>query len=88
MSKPAARPAIEVLFFGSLAEAIGARTTRLPAREGLSVGDALTYLEIIHPPLVRFRPSCLVAINEQWCDHEQPLKAGDVLAIMPPVSGG
>lgn len=86
--RTATRPAIEVLFFGSLAEALAARATKLPARDGLNVEQALDYLEIIHPPLAVFRTSCLVAVNEQWCERDQLLKAGDVLAIMPPVSGG
>lgn len=88
MSKAATRPTVEVLFFGALAEAVGARTTKLPAREGLKVDEALNYLEIIHPPLTKFRASCMVAINEQWCQRDETLKAGDVLAVMPPVSGG
>lgn len=88
MNRHATRPAIEVLFFGALAEAIGTRTTRLPAKEPLSVAEALTYLEIIHPSLARYRASCLVAVNEQWCEATTMLNAGDTLAVMPPVSGG
>ena len=79
---------VRVLFFSTLAEAVGTRESLLETRHGATVGSAMAELERWYPKLAAYRPSLMLALNETWCDGEATLNDGDVLAIMPPVSGG
>jgi MoaE-MoaD fusion protein len=66
-----------------LRERAGVPEVTLELPEGARVRDALASLEGIAEgiPLV-------MAVNREYADAEQPLDAGDELALIPPVSGG
>lgn len=39
-------------------------------------------------PLTRDANALVVAVNEEYADHDQVLNNGDEVALIPPVSGG
>jgi molybdopterin converting factor small subunit len=46
------------------------------------VWDALT------PPVRAMRAQCALAVNDAWADDARVLADGDVVDVIPPVSGG
>ena len=47
-----------------------------------------TILESIQPGFTTTHPSFRVALDEEYCSWDQPILNSQVLAIIPPVSGG
>lgn len=41
-----------------------------------------------HPALAEWRAACRVAVNQEYVDETCPIRAGDEVAVIPPVSGG
>ena len=56
--------------------------------EDTTVGDAFDQLVNLYPGLSRFRSSLMLAVNTEYANRDIVLKEGDVLACIPPVSGG
>jgi molybdopterin converting factor subunit 1 len=78
---------ITVLLFASYADAIGTAELDLDLPAGSTVGDAL-HLVSRMPGAARVPANPLMAVNERYARADQPLAAGDELAIIPPVAGG
>jgi molybdopterin converting factor small subunit len=78
---------IQVLLFASYAEALGASTLVLEVQEGASVGDVVAGLRT-RAGGDRLPPSPLVAINQAYAAAGERVRAGDEVAIIPPVAGG
>jgi molybdopterin converting factor small subunit len=75
----------DVLLFASWSEALGPRVTvELP--EPASVAGLLAALaaQTAGRPL----PKPLVAVNHRYARPDTPIRAGDEVAIIPPVAGG
>ena len=39
-------------------------------------------------PALRWPPGTMLAVNQQYAEPGQPLRDGDEIAVIPPVSGG
>jgi molybdopterin converting factor subunit 1 len=80
---------VKVLYFAALRELVGKReeTLHLPASVA-RVGALATYLESAVPALAGRMASVRLARNEQFSTPEEALAEGDVIALLPPVSGG
>jgi len=74
---------IRIRLFAGLRERAGAPEVALELPDGALVSDALTemYELIGDVPVV-------MAVNRDYADRDEPLRAGDELALIPPVSGG
>jgi len=85
----ASTPVITVLYFAAVRDAIGKGEERLvlPA-EVTTVAELSRFLENRHPALAGRLGSVRYAVNEVFAALEAPLAAGDVVAVIPPVSGG
>ncbi len=77
-----------VRFFARLAELTGTRETELELGEGLSVAEAFRLLCQRFPELADHAESLMYAVNAEYVTADHPLRAGDELALIPPVSGG
>lgn len=76
---------IEVLFFAELQDALGEEKMVVEA-SGLTVSALKEkFIEADHLP--KFHHA-MVAINEEYAQDTTVLKDGDVVAFIPPVSGG
>ncbi len=79
---------VNVLFFGVLKEMLASRgqTVELPA--GATVAAVLEHYRAQLPRQQNLWPSLAVAVNQHYADHACPLREGDEVALLPPVSGG
>jgi len=77
---------MEVRLFGAAAEKASARSLRVPGPT--TVAELLVLLAEQVPQLGDLLPRCMVAVNRVYAGPETPLREGDEVAVIPPVSGG
>jgi molybdopterin synthase catalytic subunit/molybdopterin converting factor small subunit len=75
---------IRVRLFAGLRERAGAAERELELPDDTRAGDVWAALGDVGPE----PPGLLYARNKQYVTAEEPLAAGDELALIPPVSGG
>jgi len=80
---------VRVLYFAGVRDAVGIaeETLELPERVG-TVGELARFVAERHEPLRERMATVRVARNERFADDSERLADGDVLALIPPVSGG
>ena len=79
---------VRVLFFGMLKDRMGKSSDLLELPDGASIRDLLAHYETEVPRLKESLPALAVAVNQVYSSAEAKLKAGDEVALLPPVSGG
>ena len=79
---------IRVLFFGLTHDLTGFDEERVELPEGGRLADLWRRYEIRFPKLGEVLPSLLTAVNQEIAERSQPLRDGDEVAFLPPVSGG
>jgi MoaE-MoaD fusion protein len=78
---------VRVLCFGSLREML-APEFDIELSAAATAGDLWRALREQHPALAPYEGSLAIAVNESFATHATALKAGDEVALLPPVSGG
>ena len=56
--------------------------------DGATVATLMRRLESDHPKLSPYVGYLMTAVNAQYVERSHPLKEGDEVAFIPPVSGG
>lgn len=89
---------VQVLFFGGLREALGCRVLDITGGESGADGPTLSLLEIerriaqLYPRFESLRGGVRIAVNESFVETTEAsdvlLRDGDVVAYIPPVTGG
>jgi molybdopterin converting factor subunit 1 len=81
---------VEVLYFAALRDLAGtsAEMVSLIPSDDQSVAALLLTLEARHSSLQGRLGSVRVAVNEEFVDPSTRLHGGEVVALIPPVSGG
>jgi molybdopterin synthase catalytic subunit len=78
---------VSVRLFAGLRERAGAQYVEVELPDGACVGDLLGAMATT--PVGALRPGqCVVAINREYAGPQEPVGAGDEVALIPPVSGG
>jgi MoaE-MoaD fusion protein len=72
---------VTVRLFAGLRERAGADRVQVELPDGARVADLLAAMEVAPR-------SCVVAINREYADDRAPVREGDEVALVPPVSGG
>jgi molybdopterin converting factor subunit 1 len=78
---------VTVLLFASYADALGAGSLALDLPANATVADVLAELRT-RPGAERLPPSPLVAVNQRYASATSAVRAGDEVAVIPPVAGG
>jgi molybdopterin synthase catalytic subunit len=79
---------LEVRLFAGLREALGAERLRVRLADGATVADLVARLSREHPELAPHAGRFAVAVNLHVASPEHALRAGDEVALLPPVGGG
>ncbi len=79
---------VRVLLFAGLAEAAGERSIDIELPASARAGDALAECRRLFPALGPSLTSVALAVNDAYADPRHPLHEADVVALIPPVSGG
>jgi molybdopterin converting factor small subunit len=85
---------VQIRYFAALAGLAGRDEESLAvplakaAPSSLTVGVVLAAIAQRHPWFVAQRPFVRVARNTDFVRDEDPVEAGDVVALLPPFSGG
>lgn len=79
---------VTLKLFAGPREAARTREVVLQVPEGSNVAAVVDALVAAHPALARWRECALVSVNRSFAAPEDPVRDGDELGFMPPVSGG
>lgn len=75
-------------FFASARDVVGEKDLTIELDKESKVDDLMQHLYDEYPDLEERKEHLLVSINKDRTDKDEPLKDGDEVAIMPPVTGG
>jgi MoaE-MoaD fusion protein len=79
---------ISVLFFGALKDLIGRSDEKIDLPDGSQVRELLLYYARSAPRFEAMMPSLAISVNQEYSGMERPLRDGDEVGLLPPVSGG
>ncbi len=79
---------VRIRLFASLREAAGREVLELLLEPGATAEAAWRRLAEQHPALADRRPSLAAAVNRSYAAFDTPLRDGDEVVFLPPVSGG
>ena len=78
---------IKTLFFGIATDLVNASELQITLNENTAIKDFKQVLKNTFSNLEKI-DSYAIAVNEEYADDETILKERDVVAVIPPVSGG
>lgn len=78
---------LQILLFGITTDLVGETTLSFSLSPSSSVLQLKEQLQNQYPQLSQIN-SYAIAVNEEYATDETTLKENDVVAIIPPVSGG
>ena len=78
----------EVFLFARLREIVGQPSIHFHAQEFRTVADVWAKVCAEFPQVKEFESNLLFAVNQEFANLQTPVRAGDEIAIFPPVSGG
>jgi molybdopterin synthase sulfur carrier subunit len=79
---------VRVRLFAALREATGRSDLALELPAGSTPEDVFRQLATEHPALGPRRKSLATAVNRRYARFDAPLREGDEVVFIPPVSGG
>ena len=79
---------VKVLFFGRLKELAGRAEDSIESAEATTIEQLFALYTARHPELAKYRSSVVASRNQEFAAWDTPLRAGDEVAFLPPVSGG
>lgn len=77
---------ITILLFANLREEVGSEKLVIIEKREMNVQQLKKWLEDKYQ--LQMLNKVMVAINEEFVTDEEIVKAGDIVAFIPPVSGG
>lgn len=78
---------VKVLFFGMSRDLTNNSSVEMDLKDGLSVGIFRNVILEKYPKFKEMK-NFAVAVNESYAEDEHVLLDNDILAVIPPVSGG
>ncbi len=79
---------IKVLYFAQLKEKFGLGEDNVSVCKGCSVRELRRLMVRLRPELSDAMSGAAIAVNMEYADDSCQLQPGDVVALIPPVSGG
>lgn len=79
---------VRVVYFGMLKDAVGRQLEDVELREPATLRDLVETCIAKTPVIDNFRDVLAYSVNMEYANFSTPLKDGDEIAMLPPVSGG
>lgn len=79
---------VRVRLFAALREAVGRAELELELPSGSTAESAWSLLAEAHPALFERRSRLTASVNRRYTEFAAPLRDGDEVVFIPPVSGG
>ena len=79
---------VNVRLFAVARDQLGVGETKLSLDDGATASMVVDYFVETHPSFSRWKSHLRLAVNSEYVDFNHPLRDGDEVAIIPPVSGG
>ena len=79
---------ITLRLFAGYRERVGRSTLELAIPDGATVGSVAQEVFERYPGLIGTPTALVMAVNQEYQDHDYELVDGDEVALIPPVSGG
>ena len=79
---------VRVLAFAAARELVGAAETEIPLRSACTAEELWPLLVDRFPALGPHRRAIRIAVNGTYAFASDPVRAGDEVALIPPVAGG
>ena len=79
---------VNLKLFASARDLAGTDELSLQLPESANTSAVLEALVVRNAAFKEWLPYLRLAVNESYVASDHPLKTGDVVAILPPVSGG
>jgi molybdopterin converting factor subunit 1 len=79
---------VKVLFFGMLKDIVGRSEDQIEVAEGSHLRSVFARYARQFPRLTDLESSIVLACNQEFRDGSAPIREGDEIAFLPPVSGG
>lgn len=79
---------ITLKLFSLAKDLAGFEERPLNLNDGASAEAVVQYLAQVNPKFEQWKQSLRLAVNYEYVSHQHPLRDGDEVAVIPPVSGG
>lgn len=79
---------LQVKLFATLKDRAGTNQVEIELDAPATVASLRTALGDRYPALASALPISIVSVNREFSDPDTEIKAGDEIALFPPVSGG
>lgn len=79
---------VRVKLFASYKEKAGTSDIEMSLSDDATVSDAASELLRLYPSISGDTSRLMIAVNEEYQEHDYPLSENDEVAFIPPVSGG
>ena len=79
---------VTVLFFGRLKELTGHAEHSIEFADAMTIEQLFALYAARHPEFAKYRSSVVASRNQEFAAWDTPLRSGDEVAFLPPVSGG
>jgi len=79
---------VTVLFFGRLKDLVGRAEDSIDFPDAATTEQLFALYAARHPELAEYRSSVVASRNQEFAAWDTPLRSGDEVAFLPPVSGG
>ncbi|MGF2795200.1 molybdopterin converting factor subunit 1 [Bacillus thuringiensis] len=77
---------ITILLFANLSEEVGSDRLVISEKQEMTVQQLKEWLKVSY--CLQWLDKVMVVVNEEFVMNEEMIKAGDIVALIPPVSGG
>lgn len=79
---------IRLVYLGMLKETIGRQTDHIEVADGADLRQLLDVAQQTAPSIADFRSILAYSVNYEYASLDHPLREGDEVALLPPVTGG
>ena len=79
---------VRLRYFAIIRETLGRTEETLAVPDGATAGDVFDRLAAAEPRLAPMKAATMLMVNQEYVRADHPLRDGDELALIPPVSGG